>query len=383
MRAVLVLVALLLASSASAQSSDREEAQRLFKQGQAAYALGRYEEAATLYERTYRLMRHPAFLYNIGQAYRRRWEGEKKVEFLRRALAAYQSVVREDAEGKLKSQAEKFIGELSQGLADLERREVDRVLESGAAGEELRLARKLLESNRPEEARVLLERLCRKAETAHEVLAQAYLLRGKVAATAGDRAQAMDFFKRALVLLPAIEPAESRGPVREVFGAARESLAGGRLSVSVWPPGAVKRGEPATVMVMIESDPLAMVDSHELRYRVAQTGAFTAVRGKRGAALALPAPFMQGLLPGARVELFVRTLDANGAILAENGTEVVPYVVVVRDPAGERPEPGRWYGKWWVWTIVGAAAVAASTGAYLGTRSSGGDQLLTIPARVK
>jgi len=382
MRPMVVVLSLVLAAPVVAQPSARDEAQRLFKQGQAAYGLGKYEEAIALYERTYRLMRHPAFLYNIGQAYRRRWEGEKKVEFLRRALNAYQAAAREDAEGKLKPEAEKFIAELSLQLKAEERKEIDRLLESGAAGEELRVGRKLLEEGRAEDARTLLGRLCRKAGTRRDVLAQAYLLRGKAAASTGDRAEAMDQFKRALVLQPGSEPAETSGPVRDAFVAAREGLAGARVSVAVWPPGSIKRGEPATVPVIIESDPMGMVDTHELHYRAAKAGAYSTVRGKRGAALPLPPSFVGGLLPGARVEFFVRTLDGNGAILAENGTDLVPYVFAVRSPIEAAP-PAHWYTKWWVWTVVGVvAAGAAGTGAYFGTRSSG-TKMLTITARPK
>jgi tetratricopeptide (TPR) repeat protein len=383
MRPIVVVLSMILAAPVAAQPGAREEAQRLFKQGQAAYGLGKYEEAIALYERTYRLMRHAAFLYNIGQAYRKRWEGEKKVEFLRRALNAYQATVREDAEGKLKPEAEKLIAELSLQLAAEERKETDRLLEGGAAGEELRVGRKLLEEQRPEDARTLLGRLCRKAGTPRDVLAQAYLLRGKAAATLGDRAEAMDQFKRALVLQPSSEPAETRGPVRDAFAAAREGLAGARLSVVVWPPGSIKRGEPATVPVMIEGDPLGMVDTHELHYRAAKSGAYSTVRGKRGGALPLPPGFAGGLLPGARVEFFVRTLDGNGAVLAENGTDQVPYVFAVRGGLDTGGPTSHWYTKWWVWTIVGAvAAGAAGTGAYFGTRSSG-TKMLTITARPK
>ena len=238
MRPLIVVLGVVLAVPAVAQPTAKDEAQRLFKQGQAAYGLGKYEEAIALYERTYRLMRHAAFLYNIGQAYRKRWEGEKKVEFLRRALNAYQATAREDAEGKLKPEAEKFIAELSLQLAAEERKETDRLLESGAAGEELRVGRKLLEEKRPEDARTLLGRLCRKAGTPHDVLAQAYLLRGKAAAALGDRAEAMDQFKRALVLQPSTEPAEASGPVREAFvrrprGPGGGAPRGGRLAAGL------------------------------------------------------------------------------------------------------------------------------------------------------
>jgi tetratricopeptide (TPR) repeat protein len=382
MRCLVVALVFVLASPALAQPNVRDEAQRLFREGSAAYSLGKYDEAATLWERCYRLMHNPAFVYNMAQAYRKRWETDKKPEFLRRAITAYQATIREDKDGKFAPQAEKFITELNRALADVERRERDQLLETGAAGEGLREARKLLENNHLEDARKLLERMSRQAGTPREVLAQAYLLRGKVASLQGDRAGGLDNFKRALLLQPALEPAEAGGAVREAFVAAREALGGARLSVAAWPPGSVKRGEPASVPVLIESDPLSMVDAGELSYRVAGSGAYSTVRGKRGAPLLLPPSFMGGLLPGARIEFYVRVLDANAAVLAELGTPQVPYVFSVRSDALTGPTVSPWYTKWWVWTIVGAVVIGASTAAgILATRGS--NDLLRVTATVR
>jgi tetratricopeptide (TPR) repeat protein len=326
-------------------------------------------------------MRHPAFIYNMAQAYRKRWEADKKPEYLRRALTAYQATIREDKDGKYTPQAEKFIAELQAALTDLERRERAQLLETGVAGEGLREARTLIAANQLEDARKLLERVSRQAGTAREVLAQAYLLRGKVAALQGDRAQAIDGFKRALLLQPAVEPAEPGGPVREAFIAARDALGGARLAVAAWPPGLVKRGEPVSIPVLIESDPMSMVDAGELHYRVAGSGAYSTVRGKRGAALVLPPAFLGGLLPGARVEFYVRILDGNAAVLSELGTPQVPYVFTVRTEILTGGTTA-WYQKWWVWTIVGAVvAGATATAAIFATR--GGNDLLRVTATVR
>jgi tetratricopeptide (TPR) repeat protein len=383
MRSVTLAVALLVALPAAAQpAAKKEEAQRLFREGSSAYNLGKYDEAAALFERTYRLMRHPAFVYNMAQAYRKLWEANKKPEFLRRAISAYQATIREDREGKFAPLAEKFIPELNKALAAVERRERDALLESGAAGEGLRAARKLLDEGQREEARKLLERLGRQAGVAREVLAQSYLLRATIAALANDRAQAVDLFKRALLLQPVLEPAEAGGPVREAFVAAREALGGARLTVAAWPPGQVRRGEPVTVPVVIENDPLGMVDAGELHYRVAGSGAFSTSRGKRGAALPLPPSFLGGLLPGTKVEFYVRILDANGAVLANLGTPQVPYVFTVRSKLGAAPVT-HWYGKWWVWTIVGAVAISASTTAAILATRGGGADVVRFPAAVR
>ena len=72
MRCVVVALVAVLGCPALAQPTARDEAQRLFREGSAAYNLGKYEEAAGLFERSYRLRRNPAYVYNITQAYRKR-----------------------------------------------------------------------------------------------------------------------------------------------------------------------------------------------------------------------------------------------------------------------------------------------------------------------
>jgi hypothetical protein len=56
-------------------------------------------------------------------------------------------------------------------------------------------------------------------------------------------------------------------------------------------------------------------------------------------------------------------------VLAESGTASLPFHLRVQAPppvvvAG----PPKWYQKWWVWTIVGAAATGAGVLAYVETR---------------
>jgi len=114
---------------------------------------------------------------------------------------------------------------------------------------------------------------------------------------------------------------------------------------------------------------------------VAGSGAFSTVRGKRGAALALPPSFVGGLLPGARIEFYTRILDGNAAVLADLGTAQVPYVFTVRTEL-QLGAPSHWYTKWWVWTIIGVAVASASTtAAILLTR--GGNDLLRVTATVR
>jgi len=91
---ILVLVALLAAHMAWAgptEDSDREAARIATKQATAAYNLGHYDEAASLYEEAYTRVPDPILLYDLGQSYR-------QANKLDKALIAYRSYLRTAAE---------------------------------------------------------------------------------------------------------------------------------------------------------------------------------------------------------------------------------------------------------------------------------------------
>jgi tetratricopeptide (TPR) repeat protein len=106
---ILVLVALLAAHMAWAgptEDSDREAARIATKQATAAYNLGHYDEAASLYEEAYRRVPDPILLYDLGQSYR-------QADKLDKALTAYRSYLRtapDDAPNRAKVQ--QWVGEL-------------------------------------------------------------------------------------------------------------------------------------------------------------------------------------------------------------------------------------------------------------------------------
>jgi tetratricopeptide (TPR) repeat protein len=64
-----------------------DDPRALFDRGSALYALGRYAEAAPLFERAFELKADPALLFNAAQAYR--FMGNKQ-----RALTLYQNYIR-------------------------------------------------------------------------------------------------------------------------------------------------------------------------------------------------------------------------------------------------------------------------------------------------
>src|ERR1700694_2874684 len=85
-RAFILLISILWCHAARAQDA-AEDTKVMFERGMALYALGKYAEAAPLFERAFELKPDPALLYNAAQAHR--FMGEKA-----RALELYQSYLR-------------------------------------------------------------------------------------------------------------------------------------------------------------------------------------------------------------------------------------------------------------------------------------------------
>jgi len=113
MRSVAVLTALAIflvvgrsASAETKEDRDREAAREATRQATAAFNLGQYDEAATLYEKAYKLVSDPILLYDLGQTYR-------LANKLGKALVAYRSYLRtapEDAPNRPK--VEQWVSEL-------------------------------------------------------------------------------------------------------------------------------------------------------------------------------------------------------------------------------------------------------------------------------
>jgi tetratricopeptide (TPR) repeat protein len=94
------------ASAGTKEDSDRAAAREATKQATAAFNLGQYDEAASLYEQAYKLVPDPILLYDVGQSYR-------QANKLDKALVAYRSYLRtapEDAPNRPK--VEQWISEL-------------------------------------------------------------------------------------------------------------------------------------------------------------------------------------------------------------------------------------------------------------------------------
>jgi tetratricopeptide (TPR) repeat protein len=360
----------------------RDEAKAEFKLGNVAYNLGRFQEAIEHFEKAYALSRVPEILFNLAQCYRKRWEAEGGSELGRRALHYYEAVVREAPGSRVRADADQFIAELGPAVARAEMQERQGRIDAARGVEALKLAQGFFRAGQYADAAAAADRLIGGGDNERDILAEAYLVRGRAAAGSGDALGAEAQFRRALELRPGAELVEPAGAEVAAFHAAKRTVTAGGLRLVQAPLGEVPPQRPARVDVAVDGDSEHLVAELELGYRAAATGAFLTTRARPPAPLVVPAPV---LAPSARIDYYVRALDAHGSVLAESGTPALPFRLQVATAASESA-PGAaaaaggkpWYGRWWVWAIVGAAAVGGGAALYAGTR---GDGLPTYAAR--
>lgn len=91
------------AQPTSSQAAE-EEAKAKFQAGKQAFRLGEYDEAIALWKEAYRLKDNPAFLFNIGLAYREKGDLPRAVQFLENYLkdAPANASNRADVEARVK-----------------------------------------------------------------------------------------------------------------------------------------------------------------------------------------------------------------------------------------------------------------------------------------
>jgi hypothetical protein len=97
---------------AAKAEAGKDAARSEWRQGNVAYDLGHYDEAAKHYDVAYTLVQDPAFLFNIAQSYRM---GGK----LDQALDRYRAFLRKaSADAPNRSTAEKFVQEIKRKLEE-------------------------------------------------------------------------------------------------------------------------------------------------------------------------------------------------------------------------------------------------------------------------
>jgi tetratricopeptide (TPR) repeat protein len=106
--------------SAGAEAAEAR-AKELYQRGAAAFASGRFAEAAALCEEAYRLSHRTSLLYNIAQSYRRLFDVDHDLKTLRQAQAVYRNYLDLVESAAEKRQAQAALGEVTRTLEAAER----------------------------------------------------------------------------------------------------------------------------------------------------------------------------------------------------------------------------------------------------------------------
>lgn len=113
-----LVLAAAVAVAPAARAQPSPEAERAFQEGEMSYRLGRYAEAIAAFENAYRLSSAPKLLFNIAQAYRKRFEVVGDPTDLRRSRELYQSYLRSDPTTTQRSEVRAILVEIEARLAD-------------------------------------------------------------------------------------------------------------------------------------------------------------------------------------------------------------------------------------------------------------------------
>ncbi|MBI5478257.1 MAG: tetratricopeptide repeat protein [Deltaproteobacteria bacterium] len=344
-------------------------ARKHYEEGETAYRVGKFAKAIAEYEAAYALVPKPALLYNLGQAHRKQYALDGKVEHLRAAREVFQTYLREVPDSPQKPVLEQIMRALEQQQQDFEKKMRAELAVPEPA--KLKEARRSYDSQDYGAALTALTEALQGKGNRREHLVTIFRLLGQTAALTGEEAGATEAFKRWLALDPQGElPADADARTLRALAAAKEFWKGReRLRIEHLPPGRVPPATPLAIPVSVPSDPLKMIHHLEFLFRRAAESRFERQVLARGqGAVSLTAAFLRDSRKPYRVEYYVVALDEHGGTVDSLGSEGMPLAFLVTREA----RPGRWYTKWWVWAIAGTvAAGAATTGAVLGTRSSG------------
>ena len=298
----------------------------------------------------------PDILFNLGQCYRKQWEAEKRSELGRRALHYYDALVREAPQSKVRPDANRFIAELGPAVALAEAQERQGLIATTRGADALKLAQTMFAAGQLQDAAGVLERLFKEPGNGRELLAEAYLLRGRVAAGLGDVLGAEAQFKRALELRPSAEIVDARpqeaGALRRRAGrGARRACSSCRRRSARCPRGSRRASTSESRATPSASSARSSSRTARRQRRVPRDALPLRAHRRRGdggqathrhrPARRLRCDSGDGAgsrdarrVPGARV-------DAQGSALAESGTATLPFRLQVAAAAIAASRRGR------------------------------------------
>jgi tetratricopeptide (TPR) repeat protein len=208
-------------------------------------------------------------------------------------------------------------------------------------------------------------------------LVRIYHMTGLCYSSLGRYPDAQDAFSRLLTLDPSFRLGADVSPrVRKPFNQlVKKNLP--RLSVRLVPPVLAQLGQPLTFGATVEADPAGMVNALRVFFRRGKSGNFSSVltplSGKGEQPVTVAPTAWEGDGQGEKVYWYAVVEGTYTSRLQEFGDAAHPSVLEVSEKSPEELAAAAgtpWYGRWWVWAIIGGVAAAATTTAVVLTTSS-------------
>ncbi len=360
-------------------------AQQAYNDGTEAYRAGKFDEAVHKFEEAYRVLKFPNMLFEIAQSYRRLYETSKDLEHLRKSLDLYRSYLNQaSATASQRPVALQFIPVLEKTLNDASAERREELVAKATGKDGIFLADQLLVDGSPKDALLVLNRVLSAHRNSRDVMLAGYSKRALVLIKLGQRAAAVEDFKRTRAIdSKFVLPQNADAATVGAFETAKRAFpATEHLSISIIPPRGIEAEHPLIIPVKVDADPLHMVTDCAVFYRKAAHDSFMfAKSGPEHTTVTVPQSFIAALGPGESLEFYVSALDQNDSELTSIGSPQEPILLSMPglptglsltptpNPALTAPiavSPKRWYKKWWVWTLIGVAVAGAATGIGVG-----------------
>ena len=362
-----LLLPAVLAALVAASPGATLKARRAHDEATVLFDLGRYPEAARLFEEAYRLRPDRAgLLFNAAAAHEHAYRTSGDGQSLARALELYRNC--RALRCVPVAQVDAALDALGRARVERERRADEERLRQATGAAALELAGRLLDERRTEAARALAERVLAERGVPRALAAEARRLQAYAASRMGDAVAAERAFRELLSLSPELPaPAASDQQARRAFEVARTALGGKALEVVLVPLGDLRPGLPARLPLEVRADPAALVREILVGFRQKGPGAYAELRFVQpGAVPALPATFLGALGDGAVIEYYARVLGEHEAALVLLGSPDQPFHARVVLPGPPRPpilpppprEPSRWHLAGVASTIAGGLVFA-------------------------
>ncbi len=362
-----LLLPALLAALVAASPGATQKAKRAHDEATVLFDLGRYGEAAKLFEEAYRLRPdRVGLLFNAAAAHEHAYRTTGDAQSLGRALELYRNC--RALRCVPVAQVDAALDALGRARTERERRAEEERLRAATGQTALELAGSLLEQGRPQLARGLAERVLGERGLSRVHAVEARRLLAYADSRMGSGAAAEKAFRELLSLSPELAaPAVSDQQARRAFDAARAALGGRFLDVVMVPLGDLRPGLPARLALEVRADPASLVREIVVAFRQKGPGAYAELRFPHpGAPPTLPAEFLGAIGEGAIIEYHARVLGEREAVLVLLGSADEPFHARVVLPVPPKPlvfptlppERSRWQVVGAVSTIAGGIVLA-------------------------